>query len=138
MPAKNSTAITKAPITNVDPRSGRDIINSPKRANTIKGLKNPSEVLISLSLLTQYPEIYITKASLLISEGWMFIGPILIHLKLPLTSVPTPGKKRVISKSNEPIKISQSNVRNKFEGMLNAIIVAKIPRIKKITCLEAK
>ena len=69
------------------------MINNPKRANTIKGLKNPSEVLISLSLLTQYPEIYITKASLLTSEGWILIGPILIHLKLPLTSVPTPGKK---------------------------------------------
>ena len=57
MPAKNNRAITKAPITNVDPRSGWDIINNPKRANTTKGLKNPNEVLISLNLLTQYPEI---------------------------------------------------------------------------------
>lgn len=114
------------------------MINNPKRANTIKGLKNPSEVLISLSLLTQYPEIYITKASLLTSEGWILIGPILIHLKLPFTSVPTPGKKRAISKSKEPIKINQSNVRNKFDGILKAIIVARIPIIKKITCLEAK
>ena len=79
-----------------------------------------------------------TKASLLASEGWILIGPILIHLKLPLTSVPTPGKKRAISKSKEQIKINQSSVRNKLEGMLKAIIVAKIPTIKKITCLEAK
>ena len=53
IPAKNNTAITKAPITSVDPRSGWDIINSPKRAKTTKGLKKPNEVLMSLSLLTQ-------------------------------------------------------------------------------------
>jgi len=29
-------------------------------------------------------------------------------------------------------------VRNKLEGMLKAIIVAKIPIIKKITCLDEK
>jgi hypothetical protein len=52
--------------------------------------------------------------------------------------VPTPGKKRAISKSKEQIKINQSSVRNKLEGMLKAIIVAKTPIIKKVTCLEAK
>jgi hypothetical protein len=81
---------------------------------------------------------YTTNASLLTSEGWILIGPILIHLKLPFTSVPTPGKKRAISNSREPIKINQSNEKNRFEGMLKAIIVAKIPKSKKITCLEAK
>jgi hypothetical protein len=29
-------------------------------------------------------------------------------------------------------------VRNKLEGMLKAITVAKIPIIKKVICLEAK
>ena len=53
IPAKNNIAITKAPITKVDPRSGWDKINNPKIAKTNKGLKKPNEVLISLSLLTQ-------------------------------------------------------------------------------------
>ena len=57
IPAKNNIAITKAPITRVDPRSGWDIIKSPKKPSTIKGLKKPNEVLISPNLLTQYPEI---------------------------------------------------------------------------------
>ena len=60
------------------------------------------------------------------------------HQQLPLTSVPTPGMKSAISKTNEPSKITQSNVSSKFEGMLNAIMVNKIPIIKKITCLDAK
>ena len=66
------------------------------------------------------------------------IGPILIHLKLPFTSVPTPGKKRATSNRKEPIKITQSNVRNNFEGMLKATVVATIPIMKKIICLDAK
>ena len=77
------------------------------------------------------------------------IGPNLIHLKLPFTSVPTPGKKRAISNRKDPIKITQSNVegelvniiqesRNKFEGMLKATIVATMPTMKKIICLDAK
>ena len=53
IPAKNNIAITNAPITSVDPRSGWDIIRIPKSANTTKGLTKPNEVLISLSLLTQ-------------------------------------------------------------------------------------
>ena len=57
IPAKNNIAITKAPITKVDPRSGWDKINNPKIAKTNKGLKKPNEVLISPNLLTQYPEI---------------------------------------------------------------------------------
>ena len=68
----------------------------------------------------------------------MLIGPNLIHLKLPFTSVPTPGKKRAISNRKDPIKMTQSNVRNKFEGMLKATIVATMPIIKKIICLDAK
>ena len=68
----------------------------------------------------------------------MLIGPILIHLKLPFTSVPTPGKKRAISNRKDPIKMTQSNVRNKFEGMLKATIVATMPTMKKIICLDAK
>ena len=50
---KNSIAITRDPITRVDPRSGWDRINNPKIANTNKGLKKPNEVLISPNLLTQ-------------------------------------------------------------------------------------
>ena len=53
IPAKNNIAITKAPITKVDPRSGWDKINNPKIAKTNKGLKKPNEVLISPNLLTQ-------------------------------------------------------------------------------------
>ena len=68
----------------------------------------------------------------------MLIGPNLIHLKLPFTSVPTPGKKRAASKIKDPRRINQSNLRNIFEGMLNAIIVAKTPIIKKMICLDAK
>ena len=68
----------------------------------------------------------------------MLIGPNLIHLKLPFTSVPTPGKKRAISNRKDPIKMIQSNVRNKFEGMLKATIVATMPTMKKFICLDAK
>ena len=53
IPAKNSIAITRDPITRVDPKSGWDRINNPKTAKTNKGLKKPNEVLISLNLLTQ-------------------------------------------------------------------------------------
>jgi len=52
--------------------------------------------------------------------------------------VPTPGKKSATSKIKEPIRITQSNVRNKFDGILRAIIVAKTPMTKKIMCLDAK
>ena len=34
--------------------------------------------------------------------------------------------------------MTQSNVRNKFEGMLKATIVATMPIMKKIICLDAK
>jgi hypothetical protein len=49
-----------------------------------------------------------------------------------------PGKKSAKSKTNDPNKINQSKVRNKFDGRLIAIINAKIPIIKKMICLEAK
>jgi hypothetical protein len=52
--------------------------------------------------------------------------------------VPTPGKKRAASKIKDPRRINQSNLRNIFEGMLKAIIVAKTPIIKKMICLDAK
>ena len=79
-----------------------------------------------------------TKANFDTSEGWILIDPILIHRKLPFTSVPTPGKNKAINKIKEHIKIIQSNEKNKFEGILKAKIVAKIPIVKKIICLDAK
>ena len=100
--------MTRIPITKVEPKSGWFIIKRLNIARTIKGLKNPRVVLICPNLLTQYPDMYINNASLLTSDGWILIGPILIHLVLPFTSVPMPGSNSANNNRKDDNKKNQS------------------------------
>ena len=98
----------------------------------------PSADDISSSLLTQYPDIYISIQNFAISDGWIFIGPNLIHLMLPFTSVPTPGKNNATSSIRDIIRNSQSYLLNKFDGTRRKKQKIKNPIDIKIACLEAK
>ena len=138
MPAKNKIATTTAHIIAVVPRSGCDKIKKDTRPNNIKGLRKPLSVLISPILRTQYPDVYKIILNLQTSAGWMLIGPNLIHLILPFTSVPIPGINRA-TRSNILISMkSQSVFSNKEEGIERKTVNIKIPTPINKACLVAK
>ena len=66
------------------------------------------------------------------------IGPNLIHLMLPLTSVPTPGKNNAASKTKDMINNNQSNFLKKSDGISRKKQKIINPIDIKIACLEAK
>jgi hypothetical protein len=68
----------------------------------------------------------------------MLIGPNLIHLMLPLTSVPTPGKNNATSKIRDSIKNNQSNFLKKSDGISRKKQKIMKPIEIKMACLEAK
>ena len=122
----------------VDPKSGWLIINKAIINNKNKGFKKLLNVSISDMRLTEYPEIYKIKLNLHISDGWIFIGPALIHLVLPFTVVPTSGRN---STNNRMILISiktQSDLNKKSDGMTEKNIIEISPIEINSICLDAK
>ena len=72
------------------------------------------------------------------SDGWILIGPSLIHLMLPLTSVPTPGKNNATSNIRDSINNNQSNFLKKSDGIRRKRQKIIKPIEIKMACLEAK
>ena len=66
------------------------------------------------------------------------IGPNLIHLMLPLTSVPIPGKNNATSKIRDSINNNQSNFLKRSDGIRRKKQKIIKPIEIKIACLEAK
>ena len=114
------------------------MINTEITNNNTNGFKKLLKESISDILLTEYPEIYKIKLSLQISDGCMLIGPILIHLILPLTLVPTSGKKRATNnKILSSINI-QSVLNKNSDGISKNADKTIIPMAKKNDCLCTK
>ena len=102
----------------VEPRSGWLITSKDIMNNRNNGFKKLLSEFISDILLTEYPEIYRIKLNLQISEGWILIGPILIHLIHPFTLVPTSGIKRIIKR----IMLNNINIQSDLKRNLMAIL----------------
>ena len=66
------------------------------------------------------------------------IGPNLINLMLPLTSVPTPGKNNATSKIRDNINNNQSNFLKKSDGIRRKKQKIIKPIEIKMACLDAK
>tara|TARA_Y100000816_G_scaffold288296_1_gene272600 strand:- start:9 stop:335 length:327 start_codon:yes stop_codon:yes gene_type:complete len=102
------------------------------------GFKKLLSEFISDILLTEYPEIYIIKLNLQTSEGWILIDPILIHLMLPFTLIPTSGINRIIKRSMLNNINTQSDLKRNSEGNIKKKINENSPTDIKSACLFAK
>ena len=72
------------------------------------------------------------------SAGWTLIGPNLIHLMLPLTSVPTPGTKRAIRRAILMSRKSQSIFYKNVDGVERKMVNTKIQSPINKACRGAK
>ena len=122
----------------VEPRSGWPITSKDIMNNRNNGFKKLLSEFISDILLTEYPEIYRIKLNLQISEGCILIGPILIHLILPFTLVPTSGIKRIIKRIMLNNINIQSDLKRKSDGNIKKSIIENSPTEINNACLLAK